>query len=64
MADNKNYQKEYDVRAENPSDLVRTNVMILREQNQKLANLKAKTHESKSTFVRKALEEYFEKRDI
>ena len=53
-------QTDYFVKSDNPNELVRTSFLIKREQNQALANIKAKTHESKSKFVREAIKEYFE----
>ena len=62
--DEKRRQSDYFVKSDNPNELVRTSFLIKREQNQKLANLKAKVHESKSKFVREALELYFKEKKI
>lgn len=53
-------QSDYFVKSDNPNELVRTSLLIKREQNQTLSYMKARTHESKSKFVREALKEYFE----
>jgi hypothetical protein len=68
MAEDKeaNRQAKYNVEADNQNknDLIRNSFLIGREQNEILNELKDNSHESKSYFVRQALDIYFKAKDL
>jgi len=67
MADKeKRRQTKYNIDKKDSSanELIRTSFLIGREQNELLNELKNNSHESKSYFIRQALEKYFDEKNL